>query len=231
MSVVTQREVGFDTLSFYNALKNTLRQAPDVILIGEIRDAETMEDAITFAETGHLCLATLHANNANQALEGYSTSFPSSAISRSTCSFHSTYGHHIPEAHPHRGGQARGGDRDPSRQPEGQRPHPQGEITLLKETMAESYFEGMQTFDQHIFDMYQAGLLDLNNAIAMPTAQRRQAQDKDGRDEARRRRGKEGLGTKTEALRDGLNRLSRLEQKKRPGSFEGFRTLQDTVHS
>ncbi|NLT23431.1 MAG: PilT/PilU family type 4a pilus ATPase, partial [Syntrophorhabdus sp.] len=76
MSVVTQREVGFDTLSFYNALKNTLRQAPDVILIGEIRDAETMEDAITFAETGHLCLATLHANNANQALERILNFFP-----------------------------------------------------------------------------------------------------------------------------------------------------------
>ncbi len=68
MSVITQREVGFDTHNFMNALKNTLRQAPDVILIGEIRDAETMEHAITFAETGHLCLATLHANNANQAI-------------------------------------------------------------------------------------------------------------------------------------------------------------------
>ena len=65
MSVITQREVGFDTHSFLNALKNTMRQAPDVILIGEIRDAETMEDAITFAETGHLALATLHSNNAN----------------------------------------------------------------------------------------------------------------------------------------------------------------------
>ena len=67
--VVTQREVGFDTESFQTALKNTLRQAPDVILIGEIRDTETMEAAITFAETGHLCLGTLHSNNANQAVE------------------------------------------------------------------------------------------------------------------------------------------------------------------
>ncbi len=67
--VVTQREVGFDTDSFQTALKNTLRQAPDVILIGEIRDTETMEAAITFAETGHLCLGTLHSNNANQAVE------------------------------------------------------------------------------------------------------------------------------------------------------------------
>jgi twitching motility protein PilU len=67
--VVTQREVGIDTRSYKDALKNALRQAPDLILIGEIRDAETMESAITFAETGHLCLSTLHANNANQAIE------------------------------------------------------------------------------------------------------------------------------------------------------------------
>jgi Tfp pilus assembly ATPase PilU len=65
----TQREVGIDTRNWQNALKNTLRQAPDVILIGEIRDRETMEHAISFAETGHLCISTLHANNANQALD------------------------------------------------------------------------------------------------------------------------------------------------------------------
>jgi twitching motility protein PilU len=67
--VVTQREVGIDTRSYHDALKNALRQAPDMILIGEIRDAETMESALTFAETGHLCVSTLHANNANQAIE------------------------------------------------------------------------------------------------------------------------------------------------------------------
>jgi twitching motility protein PilU len=75
--VVSQREVGIDTLSYRDALKNALRQAPDLILIGEIRDAETMEMAITFAETGHLCLATLHANNANQAIERVLNFFPS----------------------------------------------------------------------------------------------------------------------------------------------------------
>jgi twitching motility protein PilU len=74
--VVTQREVGVDTLSYADALKNTLRQAPDLILIGEIRDVETMEAAISFAETGHLCLSTLHANNANQALERVMNFFP-----------------------------------------------------------------------------------------------------------------------------------------------------------
>jgi len=76
MSLVTHREVGVDTHSWHHALKNTLRQAPDVILIGEIRDAETMEHAIAFAETGHLCLGTLHANNANQTLDRIINFFP-----------------------------------------------------------------------------------------------------------------------------------------------------------
>jgi len=74
--VITQREVGTDTLEYQKALKNTLRQAPDVILIGEIRDRETMEHALEFSETGHLCMATLHANNANQALERVINFFP-----------------------------------------------------------------------------------------------------------------------------------------------------------
>jgi twitching motility protein PilU len=75
-SIVNQREVGVDTRSWHNALKNTLRQAPDVILIGEIRDRETMEHALAFAETGHLCISTLHANNANQALDRIIHFFP-----------------------------------------------------------------------------------------------------------------------------------------------------------
>jgi twitching motility protein PilU len=75
-AIVTQREVGFDTHSYQAALKNALRQAPDVIMIGEIRDTETMEAAITFAETGHLCLGTLHSNNANQAIERIINFFP-----------------------------------------------------------------------------------------------------------------------------------------------------------
>ena len=78
-SLVTHREVGVDTHSWHHALKNTLRQAPDVILIGEIRDAETMEHAIAFAETGHLCLGTLHANSASQTIERVINFFPKSA--------------------------------------------------------------------------------------------------------------------------------------------------------
>ena len=74
--IVTQREIGIDTDSWENALKNTLRQAPDVIMIGEVRTRETMEHAIAFAETGHLCLCTLHANNANQAMDRIINFFP-----------------------------------------------------------------------------------------------------------------------------------------------------------
>ena len=74
--IITQREVGIDTDNWFSALKNTLRQAPDVILIGEIRDRDTMEYAIAFAETGHLCLSTLHANSANQALDRIINFFP-----------------------------------------------------------------------------------------------------------------------------------------------------------
>jgi len=75
-SLITHREVGIDTRSWHNALKNTLRQAPDVILIGEIRDTETMENAIAFAETGHLCLSTLHSNSANQTIDRIINFFP-----------------------------------------------------------------------------------------------------------------------------------------------------------
>lgn len=78
-SIVDQREVGIDTLSFDNALKNAMRQAPDVILIGEVRDMDSMKQALAYAETGHLCLATLHANNANQAIERVVSFFPTEA--------------------------------------------------------------------------------------------------------------------------------------------------------
>ncbi|MDD3847290.1 MAG: PilT/PilU family type 4a pilus ATPase [Syntrophorhabdaceae bacterium] len=167
MSVVTQREVGFDTLSFYNALKNTLRQAPDVILIGEIRDAETMEDAITFAETGHLCLATLHANNANQAIERILNFFPIERhlqiYMQLSLNMRAIVSQRlIPTVE----GKRAAAIEILLDSPRVKDLILKGEITLLKETMAESYFEGMQTFDQHIFDMYQAGLIDLNNAIA-----------------------------------------------------------------
>jgi twitching motility protein PilU len=166
-SLITQREIGFDTHNYANALKNTLRQAPDVILIGEIRDAETMEDAITFAETGHLCLATLHANNANQAFERILNFFPIERhlqmymqLSLNTRAIVSQ--RLIPTIE----GKRVAAIEILLDSPRVKDLIMKGEINLLKETMAASYFDGMQTFDQHIFDLFQAGLIDYNNAIA-----------------------------------------------------------------
>lgn len=166
-SVVTQREVGFDTNSFFNALKNTLRQAPDVILIGEIRDTETMEDAIAFAETGHLALGTLHANNANQALERILNFFPierhPQIYMQLSLNLRSIISQRlIPTVE---------GKRVAAIEIMLDTPRIKdlilkGEIGLLKDTMAQGYQEGMQTFDQHIYDLYKAGRIDYNNAIA-----------------------------------------------------------------
>jgi twitching motility protein PilU len=167
MSVITQREVGFDTHSFFNALKNTLRQAPDVILIGEIRDTETMEDAITFAETGHLALGTLHANNANQALERIMNFFP---IERHL-QIYMQLSLNLKAIVSQRLIPTIEGKRvavieillDSARVKD---LILKGEIGMLKDTMAASYNEGMQTFDQHIFDLLVEGRIDYNNAIA-----------------------------------------------------------------
>ena len=166
-SVVTQREVGFDTISFRNALKNMLRQAPDVILIGEVRDTETMEDAITFAETGHLALGTLHANSANQALERILNFFPIERhpqiymqLSLNTRAIISQ--RLIP---------AVDGKRVAAIEILLDTPRVKdlilkGEVGLLKEAMAAGYQEGMQTFDQHIHDLYAAVRIDYDNALA-----------------------------------------------------------------
>ncbi len=167
MSVVTQREVGFDTHSFFNALKNTLRQAPDVILIGEIRDTETMEDAITFAETGHLALGTLHANNANQAIERILNFFPI----EKHLQIYMQLSLNLKAIVSQRLIPTVDGKRiaaieillDSARVKD---LILRGEVGLLKETMAASYNEGMQTFDQHIFELYKNGIIDYNHAIA-----------------------------------------------------------------
>jgi twitching motility protein PilU len=167
LSVVTQREVGFDTHSFYDALKNTLRQAPDVILIGEIRDTETMEDAIVFAETGHLCLGTLHSNNANQALERILNFFP---IERHL-QIHMQLSLNLKAIISQRLIPAQDGKRVAAIEILLDTPRVKdlvlkGEIGLLKETMALGYQEGMQTFDQHIYDLYRTGRIGYDNAIA-----------------------------------------------------------------
>jgi twitching motility protein PilU len=167
MSVVTQREVGFDTLSFANALKNMLRQAPDVILIGEIRDAETMEHAITFADTGHLALATLHSNNANQAMERILNFFP---IERHL-QIYMQLSLNLRAIISQRLIPTVDGKRVAAIEVLLDTPRVKdlilkGEIDLLKETMALSSHEGMQTFDQHIFDLYMGGRIGYDSAIA-----------------------------------------------------------------
>jgi twitching motility protein PilU len=166
-SVITQREVGFDTHSFFNALKNTLRQAPDVILIGEIRDTETMEDAITFAETGHLALGTLHANNANQAIERIMNFFPIERhlqiYMQLSLNLRSIVSQRLI---PTVDGKRIAAIEVLLDSPRVKDLTMKGEIGLLKETMAASYNEGMQTFDQHIFDLYNAEKIDYQNAIA-----------------------------------------------------------------
>jgi twitching motility protein PilU len=166
-SVVTQREVGFDTNSFYNALKNTLRQAPDVILIGEVRDTETMEDAVVFAETGHLALGTLHANNANQALERILNFFP---IERHL-QIYMQLSLNLKAIISQRLIPSIEGKRVAAIEILLDTPRVKdlilkGEIGLLKETMALGYQEGMQTFDDHIYDLYAAGRIDYDNALA-----------------------------------------------------------------
>ena len=164
--VVTQREVGVDTLSYRDALKNTLRQAPDVILIGEIRDVETMEAAITFAETGHLCISTLHANNANQAIERILNFFPQGRqheirlqLSLNLRAIISQ--RLIPSL---TGGRAAALEilidtpriRDLVKR---------GEIEMIKEAMEQGVNEGCATFDQALFDLFADGRIDEAEAL------------------------------------------------------------------
>ncbi len=165
--IVTQREVGIDTESYEVALKNTLRQAPDVILIGEVRTRETMQHAITFAETGHLCLTTLHANNANQALDRILHFFPE-------------------EMHPQlfmdlslnlRGIVAQqlikrsdGSGRYPAIEIMLNTPLVsdiirKGEVHRLKEVMRTGKEQGMQTFDQALLDLYMSGKISYDDAL------------------------------------------------------------------
>jgi len=166
-SVITQREVGFDTHSFGDALRNTLRQAPDVILIGEIRDVETMEAAITFAETGHLCLGTLHANNANQAIERVINFFP---IERHpqvylllSLNIRAIVSQRLIPTIDGKRAAAMEVLLDTARIKD---LILKEEIGTLKETMAGGNQEGMQTFDQSIFTLFKEGKISYENAIA-----------------------------------------------------------------
>lgn len=165
--VITQREVGLDTASFEIALRNTLRQAPDVILIGEIRSRETMQHAITFAETGHLCLATLHANNANQALDRIVNFFP--ADQREQLLMDLSFNLKAIVAQqlvPTRDGKGRRAAIEVMLgSPLIQQHILKGQFTLIKEVIAKSTNFGMQTFDQALYELYVQGDISLDDAI------------------------------------------------------------------
>ena len=165
--IVTQREVGVDTESFEVALRNTLRQAPDVILIGEIRTPETMQHAITFAETGHLVLATLHANNANQALDRILHFFPPERHAQLWMDLSLNLKAMIAQ------------QLVPLADGSGRRAAIEilintplvgdlirkGEVHKLKELMARSNELGMRTFDQALFELYEEGLISYEDAM------------------------------------------------------------------
>ncbi len=166
-SVVNQREIGIDTLGYASALKNALREAPDLILIGEINDAETMEAAVSFAETGHLCMATLHANNSDQAMERVLNFFPSdmhnNVLMNLALNLRAVISQRLVI------------DVDNKRRPacEVLMNTPQiremirrGQISELKMAMEKSLEDGMQTFDQAPYDMYKEGIITLEEALA-----------------------------------------------------------------
>ena len=165
--VVTQREVGLDTDSWGAALKNTLRQAPDVILMGEIRDRETMELAVAFSETGHLCLATLHANSANQALDRIINFFPEERRAQLLMDLSLNLKALVSQRLiPRQDGRGR------TAVVEIMLNSPlisdmifKGEVTEIKEVMKKSRNLGMQTFDQALFDAFEANLITYEDAL------------------------------------------------------------------
>ncbi|MFY2764633.1 PilT/PilU family type 4a pilus ATPase [Arenimonas sp. MALMAid1274] len=158
LSVVDQREVGLDTKSYANALKNAMREAPDVIMIGEIRDRETMQAAMAYAETGHLCLSTLHANNANQTLDRIVNFFPESARAQLL----SDLAQNLRAVVSQRLLPAVQGGRVPAVEVLTSTPYvrgliEKGEVTGLKEAMRQGAAAGMQTFDDAMFKLHAEG--------------------------------------------------------------------------
>jgi len=165
--LITQREVGVDTVNWLTALKNTLRQAPDVILIGEVRDRETMDHAVAFAETGHLCLATLHANSANQALDRVINFFPEERRQQLLMDLSLNLRGIISQRLiPLKEGRGR------CAAVEIMLNSPlisdlifKGEVHEIKEIMKKSRELGMQTFDQSLFDLFEAGKISYEDAL------------------------------------------------------------------
>ncbi len=165
--IITQREVGIDTESFEVALKNTLRQAPDVILIGEVRSRETMEHAIAFAETGHLCLCTLHANNANQALDRIIHFFPADRHRQLFMDLSLNLKAIIAQQLiPTPDGQGRRACLEILiNSPLMSDLIRKGEVAELKELMKKSTELGMQTFDQALYELYDSGEITYEDAL------------------------------------------------------------------
>ncbi len=165
--IITQREVGIDTDGWAQALKNTLRQAPDVILMGEIRDRETMEHAVAFAETGHLCLATLHANSANQALDRIINFFPEERRLQLLMDLALNLKGLISQRLlPRQEGKGRiAAVEILLNTPLISDLINKGEVQEIKELMKRSRELGMQTFDQALFDLYENQLVTYNDAI------------------------------------------------------------------
>lgn len=167
LSVINQREIGLDTHSFHNALKNTLRQAPDVILVGEVRDTETMEAVLNFAETGHLCLSTLHANNSSESIERIISFFPAERHEQIylllSLNLRSIISQRlIPTID---------GKRVAALEilldtPRVKDIIQKKAISLLRDAMKQGVQEGMQTFDQALYDYYTQGIISYETAIA-----------------------------------------------------------------
>jgi twitching motility protein PilU len=165
--IVTQREVGVDTESYEVALKNTLRQAPDVILLGEIRDRETMDYAVAFAETGHLCLSTLHANSTNQALDRIINFFPEERrqqlLMDLSLNLKAIISQRLIPL-------ASGEGRVPAMEVLINTPLMadliyKGDVSGMKELIKNSTEQGMQTFDQSLFNLFESGLITYQDAL------------------------------------------------------------------
>ncbi len=198
--IVTQREIGVDTESYEIALKNTLRQAPDVILIGEIRDRETMDYAIAFAETGHLCLSTLHANSTNQALDRVINFFPEERRPQLLMDLSLNLKGIVSQRLIPR---ADGEGRVPAVEVMLNTPLMsdlifKGQVHEIKELMAKSNELGMRTFDQALFDLYEAGLITYEDAL----------RNADSLNDLRLRIKLESKGSRKEDLMSGLDKLS-----------------------
>jgi len=171
-SIVDQREIGFDTLSYSGALKNAMRQAPDVIMIGEIRDQDTMKHAMAYAETGHLCLSTMHSNNANQAIDRIVNFFPETA-------HHHLYKDlelNVLAIVSMRLIPAVDGGRVPAVEVMLKTPYvseliSRGDIDSLKDAIEKGGHEGMQTFDQSLYELYKEG--QITEEIALEYADSR----------------------------------------------------------